>query len=150
MEKHTLKIYESTVEIYEFKKDEALRAEINIKGEVQHPVVILENGNYITGSRKLESYYARGFADDKDIYILADNINTKQLANIFLMLEAHSALAAVYDLENVSISKMHEDEIIYDDTVISSGTIDGGTVHEAFGHAELPEEEPKHKKKRRR
>jgi hypothetical protein len=113
MKQHTLKIYDAVVDIYEFTHDEFLNANIQIEGETT-PISILENGEYTPASRELQSYYARGFASDRDIYVLADNINTKQLANLFLSLGAKSAIAAAHDITKVKISEgfIKEEEII--------------------------------------
>jgi hypothetical protein len=137
MTKHTLKIYDAVVDIYEFTDDEFLNANIEVEGEVTS-FSILDNGVYTPASREFQSYYARGFAEDKTIYVLADYIDTKQLSNLFLALGATTAIAAPFDITKVKISEGFKKEEI--------------NLDEVVGHLAVEEVYPieKSKKKRRK
>lgn len=88
-----LNIYGTEVDVYEYKADEVEEVLIGFKkGLVETPILL--DGEYIfEGQRVRDSYYGEGTKDGKVVAIFADNINLKQLSNVFLTLGVKNAFA---------------------------------------------------------
>ena len=110
MKQSKLEIYETTVDVYELQQD--IISAVSIEGieddAKDQYVRILDEGNIIPQSREPKSYYAVGFAKEKEYILMADNIDTKQLSNLFLSFGVYRANALAYDISKIKITESKE------------------------------------------
>lgn len=112
MEKHTLKIYETEVTIYEIPFSETQDGTIKIEGvpSLDKAEQILFDRIYKeVKERKTGSYMASGWSHAKRAIVLAENIDQKQLANILLALGMIDGISYEVDINTVVIEKMPEE-----------------------------------------
>lgn len=137
MKQYTLEVYDTTANVYEISHEDFFKKNIEIEGIEDGAenlyVRILDEGHVIPASREKASYYAVGFAKDKDFIVTVSDVDTKQLSNIFLLLGAYRANALPYDISKITIRE--EEFIVKEMEKISpevslggDGTIVAGTI----------------------
>ena len=108
MKQKTLDIYNTDFTIYEFEAQE----QPMIKGvpeEAERINVVQDKDIFELGKREPISSYSTGYVYEegslaKVFMILAEGLDTKQLANIFLSLSATSAVVIPCDIKDVRVS----------------------------------------------
>jgi hypothetical protein len=109
MKHNELKIYGTTVQVYELNKGESILDHLDIPENREGSLVtILDNGKYLPSSREKQSFFALGQTEDKDYVVLAEGIDSKQLGNILLSLGVETTSRA--SITDVSKFKLKQDK----------------------------------------
>ena len=155
MKRTELNIYGTSVDIYEYKPDEIKEVVIGPKKGLDDTNILLNGEFTFEGQRVRDSYYGEGATEDGKVFLVfAENINLKQLSNIFLTLGVVKAFArsalfirviekAKVDLSEYKITPSEEAGA----TVGQAGIIQEATITE---EDLAPKRKPAAKKKARK
>lgn len=103
MKKSKLELYETTITVYEYKKEE----DIEVLGlpEIRTALAqVMSEGQYtFEGERKAGSFFGEGYNEDTIFNVLAEGIDEKQLSNIFISLGAKVGYVSYTDISGVDV-----------------------------------------------
>ena len=113
MKQHTLNIYDTNVKVYEFEAHEKPMIQ-GVPQEAERINVLQGKEMFELGKREPISSYSTGYVYHEEfnpqgplakvIVLLAEGLDTKQLANIFLSLGASSAVVIPCELKDVYVN----------------------------------------------
>lgn len=111
MEKHTLKIYDTEATIYEIPFMELQEGLVKVEGLPKERESILFDREYIpVKERKFSSFVGFGASPKINSYVLAKNIDQKQLANLLIAIGMVDGVAYEIDTDLVTITE-HKPEV---------------------------------------
>lgn len=102
--KETLSMYGQDIQVYTISKGRAVNVHFEGLSPYPEKTMFMKNGTLLESDERLRgSFYAEGYKEDYSFVVLAENVDEKQLGNIFISLGVTEASHIAIELDKVML-----------------------------------------------